>query len=195
MSENFREPQSANEAILQNILGAQNELREPQSVVEFYLQKILEQGGGSSVIANPTLEGTEAALSGLEVDGTKYKVESGGGSSAPLYEHVVQLKNAGAADSNIYCTVVSQRAEPYDLPSFCEYLQSIGITASNISEGGKSYPCTGRLQSNLGIPYGLFWYAGNSKLFVRFSKFMNSSPSYDSGSVTFFTSDTVTQIL
>ena len=89
MSENFREPQSANEAILQNILGAQNELREPQSVVEFYLQKILEQGSGSSVIANPTLEGTESALSGLEVDGTKYKVESGGGSAAPLYLHYV----------------------------------------------------------------------------------------------------------
>ena len=46
-------------------------------------------GGGSSVIANPTLEGTEAALSGLEVDGTKYKVESGGGLAAPLYLHFV----------------------------------------------------------------------------------------------------------
>jgi hypothetical protein len=31
---------------------------------------------GSTVIANPTLAGTEAALTGLEVDGTKYKVDS-----------------------------------------------------------------------------------------------------------------------
>lgn len=43
---NYREPQSANEAALQNILGEQNELREPQSVTEFYLKEILEKGGG-----------------------------------------------------------------------------------------------------------------------------------------------------
>lgn len=34
-------------------------------------------GGGSSVIANPTLSGDEATLDGLEVDGTKYKVGGG----------------------------------------------------------------------------------------------------------------------
>lgn len=45
---NYREPQSANEAALQNILGEQNELREPQSPVEFYLQEIIEQSGGKS---------------------------------------------------------------------------------------------------------------------------------------------------
>ena len=107
MSENFREPQSANEAILQNILGAQNELREPQSVVEFYLQKILEQGSGTSVVANPTLEGTESALSGLEVDGTKYKVESGGGA---LYQHSIRFVrdytggNPYAVKFNIFST-------------------------------------------------------------------------------------------
>lgn len=43
---NYREPQSANEAALQNLLGEQNELREPQSVTEFYLKEILEKGGG-----------------------------------------------------------------------------------------------------------------------------------------------------
>lgn len=48
MAENFREPQSANEALLQNLLGAQNETREPQSVTEYYLQKILEQGSGGN---------------------------------------------------------------------------------------------------------------------------------------------------
>lgn len=46
MAEEFRTPQSANEAILQNMLGAENELREPQSVVEDLLQQILEQGQG-----------------------------------------------------------------------------------------------------------------------------------------------------
>lgn len=47
----FEEPQSRNEAILQNILGAENELEEPQSRIEDLLQQILEQGGtgGGSV--------------------------------------------------------------------------------------------------------------------------------------------------
>lgn len=33
-------------------------------------------GGGTDVIANPELEGNEDALTGLEVDGTKYKVDA-----------------------------------------------------------------------------------------------------------------------
>lgn len=46
MAEEFRTPQSANEALLQNILGAENEIREPQSVTEYYLKKIWEEGTG-----------------------------------------------------------------------------------------------------------------------------------------------------
>lgn len=48
-------------------------------------------GSGTTVVANPTLAGTEADLTGLEVDGTKYKVSSGsgGGSSTPLLEDIV----------------------------------------------------------------------------------------------------------
>ena len=34
---------------------------------------------GTTVTANPTLAGTEAALTGLQVGSTKYKIESGGG--------------------------------------------------------------------------------------------------------------------
>lgn len=42
----FDAPQSRNEAILQNILGADNVLGEPQSRIEALLMAILEQGGG-----------------------------------------------------------------------------------------------------------------------------------------------------
>ena len=45
-----------------------------QDSTEYWLNQIAEQGGGTEVVANPTLAGTEAALTGLEVDGTKYKV-------------------------------------------------------------------------------------------------------------------------
>ena len=43
MSDNYNEPQSANEAILQNILGEDNELREPQSRIETLLIAWLEK--------------------------------------------------------------------------------------------------------------------------------------------------------
>lgn len=57
MAEEFRTPQSANEALLQNILGAENEIREPQSVTEYYLKKILEKGtgGGDIYVHNLTI--------------------------------------------------------------------------------------------------------------------------------------------
>ena len=42
----FDAPQSRNEAILQNMLGANNELGEPESRIEELLQQILEQGQG-----------------------------------------------------------------------------------------------------------------------------------------------------
>lgn len=48
----FDEPQSRNEAILQNMLGAENELPEPQSRIEDLLLQILDmlqQGGGSGL--------------------------------------------------------------------------------------------------------------------------------------------------
>lgn len=37
-----------------------------------------EPSGGTTVVANPTLSGSEAELTGLEVDGKKYKVPQGG---------------------------------------------------------------------------------------------------------------------
>jgi len=48
LSETFEVPQSRNEAILQNMLGANNVLSEPMSREEKLLTDILENGGGSS---------------------------------------------------------------------------------------------------------------------------------------------------
>ena len=57
---NFEAPQSRNEAILQNILGADNELLEPQSRIEILLQALLEelQGGSSEVVVDNALSNT-----------------------------------------------------------------------------------------------------------------------------------------
>ena len=47
------------------------------SAVDFLKEKIGE--GGTTVVANPTLSGTEANLTGLQVGDTKYAVPQGGG--------------------------------------------------------------------------------------------------------------------
>ena len=44
------------------------------SAIEFLKDEI---GGGTNVVANPTLDGTETALTGLQVGETKYKVPQG----------------------------------------------------------------------------------------------------------------------
>lgn len=43
-----------------------------------------EIGGGTNVVANPTLVGTETSLTGLQVGGTKYKVPQGSGGQMEL---------------------------------------------------------------------------------------------------------------
>lgn len=43
-----------------------------------YWQLLVKDGNGTEVIPNPTLEGDEEELTGLEVNGTKYKVPCGG---------------------------------------------------------------------------------------------------------------------
>ena len=62
----FPKPQSRNEAILQNMLGADNVLEPPQSRVEALLQEILESGGGGGGTTDyehlnnlPQINGTE----------------------------------------------------------------------------------------------------------------------------------------
>ena len=60
MANEFDAPQSRNEAILQNILGADNTLLEPESRIETLLQLLLEEleGGGSSVVVDDALSST-----------------------------------------------------------------------------------------------------------------------------------------
>lgn len=47
----------------------------------------VELGGGTTVVANPTLSGSEAELTGLEVAGTKYKVPQGGGGGGTIFAY------------------------------------------------------------------------------------------------------------
>lgn len=68
MADTFDAPQSRNEAILQNILGAENELGEPQSRIEELLQQILEQGSGGGKLYLHQVR-TDTSNSSMKCDG------------------------------------------------------------------------------------------------------------------------------
>lgn len=93
MADTFDAPQSRNEAILQNMLGANNTLPAPQSRIEELLQEILEQGGGG---------GGGLPVVTQQDDGKVLKVTNGqwmAGSNAPLveisYANLVELRRTG----------------------------------------------------------------------------------------------------
>ena len=94
--------------------------------LQVYLRKLIEvieqSGGGTEVIANPTLAGTEDALTGLQVGETKYKV---GGS---LYLHCinVQARNTNASVftySPIHLNIYSPKESPYTYEEFKTWLK------------------------------------------------------------------------
>ena len=59
---------------------------------------IAKAGDATKVVANPTLAGTEAALTGLEVGETKYKVDSVLINQTPLTGSIQPLKNIETPD-------------------------------------------------------------------------------------------------
>ena len=58
---------------------------------------------GTTVVANPTLSGDEAELTGLEVNGTKYKVPSGGGGTPIGAGYTLSIQTDG---ESIYPPIV-----------------------------------------------------------------------------------------
>ena len=97
----------------------------------------------STVTANPTLAGTEADLTGLEVDGTKYKVSSGGGETPHLYEYFITIViNYDSLDAMILSTNLYEEFEHGELSTFTfdDLLNEI---------------CNGYILGNFGSVYGL----------------------------------------
>lgn len=83
-----------------------------------------KNGGGSNVVANPTLSGNEVTLDGVEIDGTKYKV---GGSGGKLYLHKIRIKkntlynpSGSTIGTNLYLlySIVTSSNEPITFDTF-----------------------------------------------------------------------------
>ena len=96
----FLEPESRNEAILQNMLGADNELVAPQSRIEYLLQEILEQGGTGGEV---TPASVATAISGMSSAQKESSRESLDVSAIPTVETVTgTTASIEAAANTIY---------------------------------------------------------------------------------------------
>ena len=81
-------------------------------------------GGSSTVVPNPTLVGDEPNLTGLEVDGAKYKVPQGGGNKL----FTVQIRGR-INDSDNYPISLTTQVETNELTNFDDlqtYLEKKG---------------------------------------------------------------------
>ena len=103
-NENMR--QSHVDNVLAKIAGETPIDDKPRTSTEFWLNESAENGGGgTTVVANPTLAGTEDALTGLQVGETKYKID------APVkYQHNVCVT---VSSDEIHFILVTDRATEY----------------------------------------------------------------------------------
>lgn len=125
--------------------------------------------------------------------GAVASASGGGGSAAPLYMHAIQFRTANTYASNVYCAVVSERAEPFDLDSFGAYIREAGFVAG-YAEGRIAYPCTGRNTSSSSIPFGVYWNPDTNILQVRENQILSGNMSYAFDGVSMLVGDTVFQI-
>lgn len=86
----FPKPQSRNEAILQNMLGADNVLEPPQSRVEALLQEILKSGGGGGGTTDYEHLNNLPQINGTELKGNRNLGLSVAGGKVSFYEEETQ---------------------------------------------------------------------------------------------------------
>ncbi|MBR1471869.1 MAG: hypothetical protein IJ600_09550 [Lachnospiraceae bacterium] len=86
----FPKPQSRNEAILQNMLGADNVLEPPQSRVEALLWEILESGGGGGGTTDYEHLNNLPQINGTELKGNRNLGLSVAGGKVSFYEEETQ---------------------------------------------------------------------------------------------------------
>lgn len=135
-------------------------------------------GGGTEVIANPTLEGTEEGLNGLQVGETKYKV------GKQLYRHTVCVRLTGSTNSNAICTIVCDKSDAFTLETLAQFIKDSGFTNANNNAGGKVYPCSGFSFSFSQCTYGLFWNSATSEFKAASAKITTTvAPSYATDTV------------
>lgn len=97
--------------------------------------------GGTTVVANPTLAGTEAELTGLQVGNTKYKVPQGGG--ATLYQHNIAFKETTNIQEVFFQVVIMNDSQTQltssDVQSYLNSNNFIVTTYGSYGEDTNTY--------------------------------------------------------
>lgn len=92
--------------------------------------------GGTTVVANPTLAGTEAELTGLQVGSTKYKVPQGGG--ATLYQHNIAFKKTTNIQEVFFQVVImSMSSTQMDYQAVLNFMDAGTYGVSTFGEFGE----------------------------------------------------------
>ena len=86
----------------------------------------------SEVVANPTLEGTEASLNGLKIGSTKYKVEGGAGEETKLYNHMMSahILDSCGEEHIIYIFVTNTSPDYFTVESFKQMYEDKGFATN-----------------------------------------------------------------
>lgn len=118
------------------------ETQEPITLYEYSYRLIDE---ASSVVANPTLSGDESNLTGLEVDGTKYKV--GGGK---LFEHTIKMQStiSTTGDRLAILNIISYSNIPKNWNDVLNYCVNLKQATGCVKTTSGEYRIYG-IQSNL----------------------------------------------
>lgn len=139
----FDKPQSRNEAILQNMLGANNELEPPKSRVEALLQEL----SGKMPEANPSEGTTTGTLERLKIGDEIYSVEGGGSGTSdydalnnkPQIAGTTLSGNKSLADLGIAsATTVSGILDGTGINSFGDVETALGDKVDKVNGKGLS---------------------------------------------------------
>lgn len=97
--------------------------------------------GGTEVVANPTLAGTEPVLTGLQVGDNKYSIPEGGGSSPELYLHTINLiiRNGGISEQWVFAQIciINNSNTSMDYNSIYNYLNTNGFVVTRLGAFGE----------------------------------------------------------
>ena len=135
----------------------------------------------NALIVNPTLAGTETAISGLQVNGTKYKI---GGDT--LYNHIIYFEKSGTF--KLQCLLVNKTALYTQASGFIGYLYDMGALNSTrvfastgyIDVSGTKYNVVGIFRGSGGV-LGVAYFDGSD---IAYNSFPTNSVAFSDTSYT-----------
>lgn len=126
------------------------------------------------VIANPTLEGTEDDLTGLEVNGVKYKAGGGGGT---LFEHNISMVQS---NTFIYLRIINDsQSQISTIPGIAAILHARGCRSGYANvyscSGSRERGSTGAYTANHSCMHIIGIYSGDGTTLTAICPYTNFS--------------------